>query len=172
MHQTLRISVAAFLLAACGGGGEKPAAASDSAAAPVAVAGDSTAMAAATGGPGAEKYGQVCGACHQANGEGIEGNFPPLAGSDWMTGKAEVPIAIVLHGMQGEIEVKGKKYNGVMAAWGNSMTDEEIAAVITHERTSWGNTASAVTAAEVKVVRDKYASRTNPWSPAELQPLR
>jgi mono/diheme cytochrome c family protein len=163
MHTALRIGVAAFLLTACGG---DKGAATDSAALS---AGE---VAAVPVDAGAEKYGQVCGACHQANGEGIEGNFPPLAGSEWMTGNAEVPVAIVLHGMQGEIEVKGVKYNGVMAAWGDQMTDEEIAAVITHERTSWGNSASAVSAAEVKVIRDKYASRTTPWTAADLQPLR
>jgi mono/diheme cytochrome c family protein len=159
--------VAALALAACSG--EKkaeesaPAAASpDSAAAPVAAA----------AGLGADKYQAMCSACHQASGEGVEGNFPPLAGSDWLTGKPEVPIAIVLHGLQGEIEVKGKKYNGAMTAWGEAMNDAEIAAVLTHERSSWGNTAPAVTESEVKAVRAKYASRTTPWTAAELTPLR
>ncbi|MCC7054197.1 MAG: cytochrome c [Gemmatimonadaceae bacterium] len=159
-------------LAACGGG-EKKAAGDSATATTVAVAADTAAGAAAAAtSPGAEKYTQVCGACHQANGEGLEGNFPPLAGSEWLNGKAEVPIAIVLHGMQGEIEVKGKKYNGAMAPWGGAMTDAEIAAVLTHERSSWGNSAPAVTEEEVKTVRAKYASRTAAWSPAELAPLR
>jgi mono/diheme cytochrome c family protein len=121
---------------------------------------------------GEEKYTAVCSACHQPTGLGVEGNFPPLAGSDWLTGKPEVPIAIVLHGLQGEIEVAGKKYNGAMAPWGETLNDAEIAAVLTHERSSWGNTAPAVTAEEVKTVRAKYATRTTPWTVAELTPLR
>jgi mono/diheme cytochrome c family protein len=150
-------------LVACGG--EKKA---DAPAADTAV---TTPVAAATN-LGEEKYQAVCSACHQATGLGVEGNFPPLAGSEWLTGKSEVPIAIVLHGLQGEIEVAGKKYNGVMSAWGETMNDAEIAAVLTHERSSWGNTASPVTADEVKTIRAKYASRTTPWSAAELAPLR
>lgn len=151
-------------LAACGGE-KKPAGDSAAAAAPVAdvaVAADA----------GAEKYGQVCAACHQATGLGIEGNFPPLAGSDWLNGKAEVPIAIVLHGLQGEIDVLGKKYNGAMAPWGEAMNDAEIAAVLTYARSQWGNTGSAVTADEVKTARAKFASRTTPWTAAELTPMR
>ena len=100
------------------------------------------------------------------------GNFPPLVGSEWLLGKPEVPIAIVLHGLQGEITVKGVKYNSAMAPWGGAMTDAEIAAVLTHERSSWGNSAPAVTEDEVKTVRAKYASRTAPWTAAELTPLR
>ncbi len=163
MRQMTKLSLAMVLvLAACGG---EKAPAADTAAAPV----DATvAMADA----GAEKYAQVCAVCHQANGLGVEGNFPPLAGSDWLTGKSEVPIAIVLHGLQGEIEVLGKKYNNAMAPWGQAMNDAEIAAVLTYARSQWGNTAAAVTAEEVKSVRDKYASRTTPWTAAELTPMR
>ena len=121
---------------------------------------------------GAEKYGQVCVVCHQPTGLGVEGNFPPLAGSDWLNGKAEVPIAIVLHGLQGEIEVLGKKYNGAMAPWGGAMTDAEIAAVLTYARSQWGNSGAAVTVDEVKAVRANFATRTAAWTAAELTPMR
>lgn len=166
MRMNVRLSVMMMLVLTACGGGEK-AAVADSGAAGAAGAQVATAVSA-----GEEKYAQVCAVCHQANGMGVEGNFPPLANSEWMTGKPEVPIAIVLHGMQGEITVNGKQYNGVMAAWGESMTDADIAAVITHERTSWGNSASAVTADQVKAVRAQYASRTTPWTAADLKPLR
>lgn len=165
------LSVGAVLLlglTACGG--EKKPAGDTAAAAPA--AGAATPDVAVAANPGAEKYGQVCAACHQATGLGIEGNFPPLAGSDWLNGKSEVPIAIVLHGLQGEIDVLGKKYNGAMAPWGEAMNDSEIAAVLTYARSQWGNTGSAVTVDEVKAARAKFATRTAPWTAAELTPLR
>ncbi len=155
-------AVLLLALAACGGE-QKPAA--DSAVTPVAEP-------AAVADVGAEKYGQVCAVCHQTTGLGVEGNFPPLAGSDWLNGKAEVPIAIVLHGVQGEIDVLGKKYNGAMAPWGGALNDAEVAAVLTYARSQWGNTGVAVTADEVKTVRAKFASRTAPWTAAELTPMR
>ena len=120
----------------------------------------------------ANKYTEICQVCHQATGLGVEGAFPPLAGSEWVTGRADIPIAIVLHGLQGEITVKGKKYNGAMTAWGGMMSDDDIAATLTYVRSSWGNRAPAVTPAQVRAVRTKTASRTTPWTPAEVRAMR
>lgn len=98
---------------------------------------------------------QRCTACHQETGKGVPGAFPPLAGSSWVQGPASRPIAIVLHGLQGPIKVGKDTYNGVMIAYGTGqpMTDAEVAAVVTYIRSSWGNKASAVTAAQVAQVR-------------------
>lgn len=97
-----------------------------------------------------------CATCHGANGEGV-GAFPPLAGSEWVnqdtTENKERHIKVVLSGLQGEIEVKGKKYNAAMQPWFNVFNDEQVAAVINHERTSWGNAGGLVTADMVKEVR-------------------
>ncbi len=120
----------------------------------------------------ANKYEQVCAACHQATGVGVEGAFPPLAGSSWVTGRAAVPIAIVLHGLQGPIDVSGKTYNSAMTPWATVMTDAEIAATLTYARSSWGNRASAVTTAQVRAVRARFATRTTPWTAAELRAIR
>lgn len=120
----------------------------------------------------ANKYAEICQVCHQATGLGLEGAFPPLAGSEWLNGRSVVPIAIVLHGLQGEITVKGKKFNGMMMPWGAAMSDDDIAATLTYARSSWGNRAAPVTAAEVRAVRTRTASRTTPWTPAEVQALR
>ncbi len=83
-----------------------------------------------------------CTSCHQANGEGIAGAFPPLAGhlpSVYnVDGGREYIINVLLYGLQGEIQIDGQSYNGVMTAWGQ-LSNEEIAAVINHELTSWGN---------------------------------
>lgn len=97
-------------------------------------------------------YAANCAACHKDNGEGIPGAFPPLAGSEWTNGPAQEQIKVVLNGLSGPIKVKGVSYNGVMAPF-KHLSDEDIAAIVTHERTSWGNTGGAVTPAEVKKLR-------------------
>lgn len=119
---------------------------------------------------GAEVY-QTCAACHMANGQGLPGAFPPLAGSEWVLGRPEVPIALVLHGMQGQVVVKGATYNQVMTPWGAMFSDEEIANVVTYIRTQWGNTASATTAADVAKVRAATKARTTPFTAAEVRKL-
>ena len=116
---------------------------------------------------GKQVYTQVCVTCHQANGEGMRGVYPPLAGSEWVAKSNETLIKIVLHGLMGEIEVKGTKYNNVMSPWGAVLDDEEMANVLTYIRSSWGNTGGAVTAEEVKVVRDANKGHS-PWLAADL----
>jgi mono/diheme cytochrome c family protein len=109
-----------------------------------------------------------CAACHQADGSGIPGMFPPLAGSEWMTGDSGRPIRILLHGLEGETEVKGEVYSGMMPAWGGALSDAEIAAVLTYARSHLGNDAGPVTAAEVAKIRAATASRKTPWTAKEL----
>lgn len=116
---------------------------------------------------GEQVFTQVCVSCHQLTGQGIAGVYPPLAGSDWMAKSNETLIKIVLHGLMGEIEVNGTKYNNVMTPWGGSLNDEEVANVLTYVRTSWGNTGDAVTAEEVKAVRDANPGHA-PWNASEL----
>lgn len=116
---------------------------------------------------GEQVYTQVCVTCHQANGEGMTGVYPPLAGSEWIAKSNETLIKIVLHGLMGEVEVKGAKYNNVMSPWGSALNDAEVANVLTYVRTSWGNTGDAVKADEVKAVRDANAGHA-PWQVSEL----
>jgi mono/diheme cytochrome c family protein len=138
-------------------------------------AGGTTAAGGTAAAGGAAGSGQAlyvrCQTCHQANGEGLAGVYPPLTGSEWVTGDAAIPIRIVLHGLQGPITVKGQSYNSVMPAYGTGqpMTDDEVAAVLTYVRSSFGNDASAVTAAEVARERAATASRTGPWTAEELR---
>ena len=174
MFTRVRVTFAAALLcgvtiAACGGG-DTPASDGGEASAPADAA--APAAAATEGGAtlalGESQYQQVCVACHMVDGNGLAGAFPSLVGSAWATtSEAKVPISIVLHGLQGPIEVNGQSYNGVMAAWA-SLSDEDIAAVLTYVRSSWGNSASAVTAAQVKEVRDAEGSR-GAWTADELK---
>jgi mono/diheme cytochrome c family protein len=121
---------------------------------------------------GAQIYNSRCSNCHQNNGQGVAGVFPPLDGTDWVTGDKGRIVRILLHGMQGPVEVQGVTYNGVMPAWGNQLSDEEIAAVITHVRQSWSNDASEVVADEVQRVREATEGRTDPWTAEELNANR
>ncbi len=95
----------------------------------------------------------VCGACHGQSGEGTAAG-PPLAGSEWVTGPEENLIRIQLRGLQGPIKVKGVEYNfpAGMAAMAYQ-SDEQIAAVLTYVRNSFGNSAPPVTAAAVAALR-------------------
>ncbi|MCB0466733.1 MAG: nitrite reductase, copper-containing [Aequorivita sp.] len=102
---------------------------------------------------GKDKYMATCVACHQANGQGIEGAFPPLAKSDYLNADVDRAIDIVLHGKTGEITVNGKKYNSVMTA--QALSDEEVANVLTYVYNSWGNSKKEVTPEMVQAVRNK-----------------
>ena len=117
--------------------------------------------------------GGLCFTCHQPTGLGIPGQFPPLAGSDWVLGNKERLIKVTMHGLMGEIEVNGIKYNNVMAPPGippGSLTDQQIADVLTYIRNDWGNSASSVSPAEVANIRSKNKDRApmQMWTNAEL----
>jgi mono/diheme cytochrome c family protein len=96
--------------------------------------------------------------------------FPPLAGSEWVSGDAGEVAAILLLGIEGTITVKGATFNGMMPAFGHQLSDAEIAAVASYVRASFGNTSPAVTADAVKTERAKLGNRSTPWAGgAELQ---
>lgn len=96
-------------------------------------------------------YNTNCAACHQKNGEGLTGAFPPLAKSDYLMARKDKGIGIVLHGLSGEITVNGKKYDGVMPQM--QLSDDEIASILTYVRNSWGNKGDLVKASEVRAQR-------------------
>lgn len=102
---------------------------------------------------GKDKYMATCSACHQANGLGIEGAFPPLAKSDYLNADVNRAIDIVLHGKTGEITVNGKKFNSVMTA--QAMSDEEVTNVLTYVYNSWSNSKKEVTPEMVQAVRNR-----------------
>lgn len=113
-------------------------------------------------------YQQACSSCHGPQGGGRAGIFPPVAGSSWVSGVPETPIRIVLHGLEGPVEVDGRTYDGVMPSFGARLSDGEVAAVLSHVRTSWAG-ASEVTAEAVSSVRREYRSRSRPWTASELR---
>ena len=100
---------------------------------------------------GKQVYLEQCLACHQVDGLGVQGMNPPLAKTKFVLGDKKALVKIVLTGMQG-VEVDGEDYHGVMAPHPD-LTDQQIADVLTYVRNSFGNKATAVTPAEVKVVR-------------------
>ncbi len=117
---------------------------------------------------GAAVFASRCAACHQAQGQGLPGVFPPLAGSEWVMGKDSTTAAIVLFGVTGPLSVKGENYNGAMPAFGALLTDAEIAAVLSHVRAQWGNQASPVRPDTIAAARSAHSGRTTPFSPTDL----
>lgn len=96
----------------------------------------------------------ICFSCHQPNGMGLPGAFPPLAGSEWLDGDTDRLIKIVLKGLIGPIEVSGQSYNSAMAPLESLLKDEEIADVLTYVRNSWGNEGPEVLPDQVAAVRE------------------
>jgi mono/diheme cytochrome c family protein len=130
---------------------------------------------------GQQKFQAICAACHQPNGQGNPSqNIPPLDGSEWVAGDLASSARlsrILLYGLSGPIQVKGRTYNGVMPNQGNVFKDYEIAGVLTYIRNSWSNKADAgkppaITAAVVAAARAKEGARkpngTQPVSQDEL----
>lgn len=119
---------------------------------------------------GKRVFNNTCIACHQASGQGVPGVYPPLAGSEWVTGNEERIIRIVLQGLNGPVHVAGKDFNNAMAPLGAVLKDDQIANVLTYVRSEWGNNAPAVSAETVAKIRAETASRTQAWTAAELEP--
>lgn len=116
---------------------------------------------------GARVYSAYCIACHQADGEGLRGLYPPIRQTDWVEGDAGRLIRLVLYGMSGPIEVNGEQYNGVMPPH-RHLSDDQIADVLTFVRRNFDNDAGEVTADEVFAVRQEVGRR-GVWSPVELE---
>ncbi len=112
-----------------------------------------------------------CVTCHQANGQGLAGVYPPLAGSDWVNDGEEALVRILIHGMSGPVVVNGVTYNGAMPAFGplgSNWKDDKIAHVLTYIRQEWGNKGAPVTKETVARIRAETAARTKAWTAPEL----
>ena len=122
---------------------------------------------------GAEIYNREahCVTCHQANGKGLpDSGFPPLAATRWATGDPDLLIKLTLKGLMGPIEVKGKSYPGQvpMTPFEHLLKDDEIAAVLTYVRNSFGNKASSVQPRQVAEVREAVKSHLGLYHPGDL----
>ncbi len=99
---------------------------------------------------GKEIYSELCVSCHLPNGKGVPNAYPPLNPSNWLTNKRTASIRGVKYGLQGEIEVNGKKYNGMMMSQG--LDDQEVADVMNYTIQTW-NKGDMVTVKEVAAVK-------------------
>jgi len=115
-------------------------------------------------------YSQQCAQCHQGSGAGVPGVYPPLVGTSWVVGDRQVPIAILLNGLSGDIEVLGNTYNGLMPDF-NRLSNRDIAAVLTFIRQEWGNDAGPISEEQVAEMRDRVGGRASPWTASELLDL-
>ncbi len=116
-------------------------------------------------------YQSYCQPCHQATGAGVPQQFPPLAGSDWVAApNANRLIRVVLNGLSGPVTVNGAAFNNAMFDFKKSLSDEDIAAVLTFVRGNreWGNSGPPVTAEQVAAIRKLTADRNEPWTQEEL----
>ena len=101
---------------------------------------------------GKQVYLTQCLACHQVDAAGVQGMNPPLIKTKFVLGDKPTLVKIVLNGMTGAVDINGDTYHNVMASH-SDLTDQQIADVLTYVRNSFGNKASAVTAAQVKAIR-------------------
>lgn len=159
-----------LMLAACGKEAEQTAPASSAppaattTAAPDSAASEPAASppdAAATGGDlqasmarGEKLFATHCTACHQADGQGLAGAFPPLAGSDYLTPGGTEVINNVIHGISGPITVNGKDYNSMMPPM-PYINDNDLADIANFVMNSWGNPGGEYTAADVAEARKR-----------------
>ena len=121
---------------------------------------------------GGQLYATYCSACHGPDGKGAPGaNFPALSGSPWVAGPADRAVKIVLHGLEGPVEVMGKSFNLAMPPQGAVLPDENIAAILTYVRSSFGNKETPVTQEAVAKLRAGTANREKPWTGAEILKL-
>lgn len=123
-------------------------------------------MVAASQGRGAEIYLAQCATCHQGQGGGVPGAFPPLTKTDWVSGDKGRLIAMVLHGLEGPIEINGDLYDELMPGFA-FLDDEDIAALLTFIRSSFGNNAEPVHESEILLVRNRE-DRDSPWDATQL----
>lgn len=122
-------------------------------------------------------YQQKCASCHGADGAGVPGSFPPLVNVPWTNDDTmkDAHIEVVLKGseastLQGPTEINGVVYNSVMQPWHDTMNDVEVAAVVNHERISWGNKGTEVSAEDVERVRASLGLPPFPAGGAEPIP--
>ena len=120
---------------------------------------------------GKRLYSQNCTVCHQATGLGVAGQFPPLAGSEWVLAQEKHAdnqlVLLMLNGHQGVMQVKGQSFNNAMPQW-KQLPDDQIAAILTYIRSDWGNNAPAIDPAFVAQIRKSDGAQSDPWTQAQL----
>jgi mono/diheme cytochrome c family protein len=114
-----------------------------------------------------------CQTCHQPNGMGVPGQYPPLAKSEYVNGTEKRVVAIILKGVQGPITVHGATgtFTGNMVPWETALSPKKIAAVASYIRQEWGNTGAEISEAKVIAAKKEFVGQTKQWTEAELQAI-
>ncbi|MEA3210524.1 MAG: hypothetical protein QOE70_3581 [Chthoniobacter sp.] len=122
--------------------------------------------------PGMLVYETLCLNCHQPDGKGLAGVYPPLAGSEWVRGEKSALVKMLLHGLAGPITVAGQAYGAQtpIPMPPSGLTDQQIADVLTFVRAAFGNQAPPISPAEVEAIRSQTKDRTTFWTAEELRP--
>ena len=115
-------------------------------------------------------FESVCALCHNPDGMGKPNQAPPLAGSEWVMAAPSRLIRIPLYGLNGPITVKGQKmvFPTGMLAMGAALPEDDLAAVLTYMRNSWGNKASIITPAQIKAIKTEVGNRPQGFTPEEI----
>jgi mono/diheme cytochrome c family protein len=121
---------------------------------------------------GRQQFLSVCAGCHGNNGEGMQRMAPPLVGSEWVLGDERRLALLVLHGIEGPLEVAGKRYEApailpVMPSH-STMDDSNITSILIYIRNEWGNEAGGVKRRTVGSLRHTTQGRVQPWTASEL----
>lgn len=121
---------------------------------------------------GKKIFGANCATCHQPTGVGIPGQYPPLAGSEYVLGGTKRLASILLKGLEGPISVKGQQFgSAVMQPWDKTLTDAKIADVLTYIRSAWGNTAPPVTPQGIAARRKELADHPGSFHSDDLHAI-
>jgi mono/diheme cytochrome c family protein len=120
---------------------------------------------------GKQIFAIQCASCHQKNGLGLPGQFPPLSGSKWATSDPGLISKIVLKGLKGEIEVKGVTYGQTLNMVPLPLKDREIANITTYVRQAWGNKASEITEEEISEFRTESTNQVDQWTGEQLRSM-
>jgi mono/diheme cytochrome c family protein len=119
---------------------------------------------------GKKIFAANCATCHQATGLGVAGQYPPLAGSEYVLGGTRRLGMILLKGLEGPLTVKGAQFGtAVMQPWDKTLTDAKIADVLTYIRQEWGNTASPVAAEGIAALRKEIGGRPASFKEPDLK---
>jgi mono/diheme cytochrome c family protein len=122
---------------------------------------------------GRKMFENNCALCHNVDGTGRTAQAPPFVKSEWANGPAARMIRIPQNGLAGPVKVNGQIFSQVpsMAPMGATLSDEDLANVLSYIRTSWGNTGTPVTPEQVRAVRNEVSSRSQPWTEDELNKI-
>jgi mono/diheme cytochrome c family protein len=116
-------------------------------------------------------FADNCASCHGAEGKGVPGTFPPLAGDPVVNAaNPTAHIGAVLHGLSGQM-INGQKYEAQMPAFADQLSDQQIADIIDHERSSWGNRGALISAADVVAARANEPLQQQAAPPAQASPV-